>query len=115
MSFRPGRIVAVPSRLPRGRELGEGTGRERMDVPYFDLKAQYGNIREEILAALDHVCRDASFILGAEVAEFEREFAAYCEVKHCVALNSGTSALHLALLAAGVGPGDEVITTPNTF
>ncbi len=49
------------------------------------------------------------------MAEFEREFAAYCEVKHCVALNSGTSALHLALLAAGVGPGDEVITTPNTF
>src|SRR6266542_3888511 len=86
-----------------------------MDVPYFDLKAQYGSIREEILAALDRVCRSASFILGAEVAEFEREFAAYCGVKHCVALNSGTSALHLALLAAGVASGDEVITTPNTF
>jgi dTDP-4-amino-4,6-dideoxygalactose transaminase len=86
-----------------------------MDVPYFDLKAQYGGIREEILAALDRVCRNAAFILGAEVAEFEREFAAYCEAKHCVALNSGTSALHLALLAAGVGPGDEVVTTPNTF
>src|SRR5262249_59508020 len=50
-----------------------------------------------------------------EVAEFENEFAAYCEVKHCVALNTGTSALHLALLAADVGPGDEVITTSNTF
>jgi len=86
-----------------------------MDVPYFDLKAQYGSIREEILAALDRVCRSASFILGAEVAEFEREFAAYCEVKHCVAVNSGTSALHLALVAAGVASGDEVITTPNTF
>src|SRR5437773_6823355 len=86
-----------------------------MDVPYFDLKVQYGSIREEILAALDRVCRSASFILGAEVAAFEREFAAYCEVKHCVALNSGTSAVHLALLAAGVGPGDEVITTANTF
>ena len=86
-----------------------------MDVPYFDLKAQYDSIRQEILTALDHVCRSAAFILGAEVAEFEREFAAFCEVKHCVALNSGTSALHLALLAAGVGPGDEVITTPNTF
>jgi len=86
-----------------------------MDVPYFDLKAQYRGIREEILAALDTACQSASFILGAEVAEFEREFAAYCQVKHCVALNSGTSALHLALLAAGVGPGDEVITTPNTF
>jgi dTDP-4-amino-4,6-dideoxygalactose transaminase len=86
-----------------------------VDVPYFDLKAQYESIREEILAALDRACRNASFILGAEVAEFEREFAAYCEVKHCVAVNSGTSALHLALLAAGVGPDDEVITTPNTF
>src|SRR5262245_1700112 len=86
-----------------------------MDVPYFDLKAQYESIREEILAALDRVCRNAAFILGTEVAEFEKEFAAYCEVKHCVAVNTGTSALHLALLAAGVGPGDEVITTSNTF
>src|SRR5215475_11613834 len=86
-----------------------------MDVPYFDLKAQYRSIREEILTALDRVCQNAAFILGTEVAEFEKEFAAYCEVKHCVALNSGTSALHLALLAAGVGPGDEVITTSNTF
>jgi dTDP-4-amino-4,6-dideoxygalactose transaminase len=86
-----------------------------MDVPYFDLKAQYDSIRQEILTALDQVCRSAAFILGAEVAEFEREFAAYCEVKHCVALNTGTSALHVALLAAGVGPGDEVITTSNTF
>src|SRR5215813_12902406 len=86
-----------------------------MDVPYFDLKAQYAGIREEILTALDRVCQNAAFILGTEVAEFEKEFAAYCEVKHCVALNTGTSALHLALLAAGVGPGDEVITTSNTF
>ncbi|MEP6995921.1 MAG: DegT/DnrJ/EryC1/StrS family aminotransferase [Acidobacteriota bacterium] len=54
-------------------------------------------------------------MLGAEVAAFETEFAAYCEVRHCVALNSGTSGIHLALLAAGVGPGDEVITTPTTF
>src|SRR2546427_7618541 len=86
-----------------------------MNVPYFDLKAQYHDIRDELLAALDRVCENASFILGSEVAEFEREFGAYCEVKHCVAVNTGTSALHLALLAAGVGPGDEVITTANTF
>ncbi len=86
-----------------------------MNVPYFDLKMQYAELREEILAALDRVCRDASFILGPEVMEFEKEFASYCEVEHCVALNSGTSALHLALLAVGVQPGDEVITTPNTF
>ena len=86
-----------------------------MEVPYFDLKAQYEGLRADILAALDRVCRTASFILGEEVARFEEEFAAYCGVRHCVAVNSGTSALHLALLAAGVRPGDEVITTPNTF
>jgi len=61
------------------------------------------------------VCENTAFILGQEVEEFEREFAAYHEVKHCVAVNSGTSALHLALLAAGAGPGDEIITTPNAF
>jgi len=87
----------------------------RVKVPYFDLKAQYAGLREEIREALDRVCRNTSFILGDEVAQFEKEFAAYCETKHCVALNTGTSALHLALLAAGVGPGDEVITTANTF
>lgn len=86
-----------------------------MKVPYFDLKAQYDGLRGEMAAALDRVCRNAAFILGEEVTKFEEEFAAYCEAKHCVALNSGTSALHLALLALGVKPNDEVITTPNTF
>jgi dTDP-4-amino-4,6-dideoxygalactose transaminase len=86
-----------------------------MLVPYFDLKKQYSSLRSEIREALDRVCANASFVLGEEVAEFEKEFAAYCEAKYCVALNSGTSALHLALLALGVKPGDEVITTPNTF
>src|SRR2546426_10743672 len=86
-----------------------------MEVPYFDLKAQYASLREDILAALDRVCRTASFVLGEDVARFEEEFAAYCGVKHCVGVNTGTSALHLALLAAGGRPGDEVITTPNTF
>jgi len=86
-----------------------------MNVPYFDLKTQYAELREEIRAALDRVCRNAAFILGEEVVQFEKEFAAYCETKYCVALNSGTSALHLGLLAAGVQAGDEVITTPNTF
>jgi dTDP-4-amino-4,6-dideoxygalactose transaminase len=86
-----------------------------MLVPYFDLKKQFSSLRDEIREALDRVCSNASFILGEEVNEFEKEFAAFCEVKYCVALNSGTSALHLALLALGVRPGDEVITTPNTF
>jgi dTDP-4-amino-4,6-dideoxygalactose transaminase len=86
-----------------------------MKVPYFDLKAQYANLRDEILPALDQVCKNASFILGTEVDRFEQEFAAYCEAKYCVALNSGTSALHLALMGAGVGPGDEVILPAYTF
>ena len=73
-----------------------------MLVPYFDLKAQYASLREEVLAALDRVGRRAAFVLGEEVEAFEQEFAAYCGVKHCVAVNSGTSALHLALLAAGI-------------
>ncbi|HEY4739154.1 MAG: DegT/DnrJ/EryC1/StrS family aminotransferase [Candidatus Acidiferrales bacterium] len=84
-------------------------------VPYFDLKAEYTSLRDEVLAALDRVCRNASFILGAEVEAFERQFATICGTNHCVALNSGTSALHLGLLALGVQHGDEVITTPNTF
>jgi dTDP-4-amino-4,6-dideoxygalactose transaminase len=86
-----------------------------MIVPYADLKAQYAALREEVLAALDGVGSKAAFILGEEVREFESEFAAYCGVKHCVAVNSGTSALHLALLGVGVRAGDEVITTSNTF
>ena len=86
-----------------------------MDVPFFDLVTQYQGLREEILDGLDRVCRSASFVLGEEVELFEREFADYCGVAHCVALNSGTSALHLALLAAGVQPGHEVVTSPNTF
>lgn len=86
-----------------------------MQVPYFDLSTQYLELRGQILESLDRVCRDSSFVLGNEVEHFEREFAAYCGAAYCVAVNSGTSALHLALLAAGVKPGDEVVTTPNTF
>lgn len=87
----------------------------QLKVPYFDLTAQYRDLREEIRAAIDRVCGKAAFILGEEVEQFEHAFAEYCGVRHCVGLNSGTSALHLALLAAGVGPGDEVITSANTF
>jgi dTDP-4-amino-4,6-dideoxygalactose transaminase len=86
-----------------------------MQIPYFDLKAQCAELHDDIRAAFERVCRNAEFILGEEVARFESEFAAYCEARHCVALNSGTSALHLALLAVGVRAGHQVITTPNTF
>jgi dTDP-4-amino-4,6-dideoxygalactose transaminase len=84
-------------------------------IPYLDLKAQYRGIKDEIDAAVLRVLDSTQFILGDEVAAFEREFAAYCHGSEGVGVNSGTSALHLALLAAGIGPGDEVITTPFTF
>lgn len=84
-------------------------------VPFVDLKAQYRSIKPEIDEAIERVFESAQFVLGEEVTAFEEEFASYCGTKHCVAVNSGTSALHLALLAAGIGPGDEVITVPNTF
>src|SRR5579863_3770833 len=84
-------------------------------VPYLDLKAQYQSIRPEIDAAIARVLDSCQFVLGPEVAGFEQEFAAYCGAAECIALNSGTSALHLALLAAGIGSGDEVITVPFTF
>jgi dTDP-4-amino-4,6-dideoxygalactose transaminase len=84
-------------------------------IPYLDLKAQYHGIKDEIDAAVLRVLESTQFILGEEVAAFERDFAAYCHASQCVGMNSGTSALHLALIAAGIGPGDEVITTPFTF
>ncbi len=84
-------------------------------VPYLDLKAQYQSIKPEIDAAIARVLDSCQFVLGSEVAGFEQDFATYCGAAECIALNSGTSALHLALLAAGVGPGDEVITVPFTF
>ena len=84
-------------------------------VPYLDLKAQYHSIKPEIDAAISRVLESCQFVLGSEVAAFEQAFAPYCGTTDCIALNSGTSAIHLALLAAGVGPGDEVITVPFTF
>ncbi|MGY3604073.1 MULTISPECIES: DegT/DnrJ/EryC1/StrS family aminotransferase [unclassified Bradyrhizobium] len=84
-------------------------------IPFLDLKAQYKQMKPEIDAAVMRVIDGAQFVLGPEVAAFEERFASYCNVKHCLAVSSGTSALHLALLAAGVGPGDEVITVSMTF
>jgi dTDP-4-amino-4,6-dideoxygalactose transaminase len=84
-------------------------------IPFLDLKAQYHSIKPEIDAAAVKLFESCQFALGDEVAAFEREFASYVGAKEGVGVNSGTSALHLALLALGVGPGDEVITVPNTF
>ena len=84
-------------------------------IPFVDLKAQYQSIKQEVDAAIQGVLDSCQFTLGSEVAAFEQEFAAYSQAKIGIGVNTGTSALHLALLAAGVGPGDEVVTVPFTF
>jgi dTDP-4-amino-4,6-dideoxygalactose transaminase len=84
-------------------------------IPFVDLKAQYHSIKAEIDTAITHILENSQFVLGPEVAAFENEFARYTGGAHAIGLNSGTSALHLAMLAAGIGPGDEVITIPFTF
>lgn len=84
-------------------------------IPFLDLKAQYQQIGPELEAAVLEALRSCNYILGEPVAKFEANFADYCGTSSAVAVNTGTSALHMALLAAGIGPGDEVITTPTTF
>jgi dTDP-4-amino-4,6-dideoxygalactose transaminase len=84
-------------------------------IPLIDLAAQYRELKDEINGAIARVFESSQFVLGKEVAAFEEEFGAYCSAAHGVGVNSGASSLHLALLAAGIGPGDEVITVPFTF
>jgi dTDP-4-amino-4,6-dideoxygalactose transaminase len=86
-----------------------------MNIPFVDLAGQFDEIRDDILGAMETVLRGAQFILGEEVERFESAFAHYCGVDHCVGVANGTDALHLALRALDVGPGDEVITAANTF
>jgi dTDP-4-amino-4,6-dideoxygalactose transaminase len=84
-------------------------------VAYLDLPAQMRPLRKEIDAAIARTLDNCSFCLGPDVVQFEKDFAKWCGAEHCVAMNSGTSALHVALLLLNVGQGDEVITTPMTF
>lgn len=84
-------------------------------IPFLDLAAQYRAVQAPLEAAVLQVLRRGDYVLGEAVAEFERDFADYCGTGHAVTVNTGTSAIHLALLAAGIGPGDEVITVPMTF
>lgn len=84
-------------------------------IPLVDLQAQNRALAPALESAFARVLHSGQFVLGAEVEAFEDRFAAHCGARYAVAVNSGTSALHLALLAAGIGPGDEVITTPMTF
>ncbi len=86
-----------------------------MNIKFLDLQAQYRSIKEEMDRAIQEVLDSSMYILGPAVENFEKNFAEYCSCKYAVGLNSGTSALHLALKALRIGPGDEVITTANTF
>ncbi len=85
-----------------------------MRIEFNDLKPQHRELREEIRAAVEQVLDDGWFILGRQGEAFEREFAGYCGVAHCVGVGSGTEAIHLALVAAGVQPGDDVVTSSLT-
>src|SRR5215471_18505109 len=84
-------------------------------LPLLDLKAQYSAIRSEIREAIERVIESQHFILGPEVEGLEREIAAFCNVRFAIGVSSGTDALLAALMAVGVGPGDEVITTAYSF
>src|SRR5271170_1664263 len=84
-------------------------------IPYLDLPAQIRSVRKEIDAAIARTLENCSFCLGPDVAQFEKDFAKFCGAQHAAGFNSGTSALHVALMLLGVGPGDEVISTPMTF
>lgn len=86
-----------------------------MNVPFVDLKIQYATIKPQIDAAVQSVIERGAFIMGKEHDDFENAFANYIGGKYCLGVSSGTDALELALIACGVGPGDEVITVPNTF
>lgn len=84
-------------------------------IPFMDLKGQYKEISREIEDAVKEVLRSGKYIQGPQVAQFEKDYAKYCNAKYCVGVSSGTEALTLALRVLGIGMGDEVITVPNTF
>ena len=84
-------------------------------IPYLDLPAQIRGIRQDLDAAIARTLDNCSFCLGPDVTQFEKDFAGFVGAQHCAGFNSGTSALHVAMLLLGVGPGDEVVTTPFTF
>jgi len=86
-----------------------------MKVPLLDLKKQYDTIRQEVLHAVEEIFESQHFILGPHVEDLERTVAEYCHANHAVGVSSGTDALLISLMAAGIGPGDRVITTPYTF
>jgi dTDP-4-amino-4,6-dideoxygalactose transaminase len=84
-------------------------------IPFLDLKSAYHELKDEFDSAVARVMESGYFILGPNVDAFEREYAAYLGVKHCIGMSNGLDALHIALVALGVGPGDEVIVPANTY
>ena len=86
-----------------------------MNIPFLDLKTPHLKLEDELVAVVRDCLRNASFIGGKYVTGFEEDFAKFCETPYCIGVNSGTDALRFALMAAGIGPSDEVITVPNTF
>ncbi|MDI9569370.1 MAG: DegT/DnrJ/EryC1/StrS family aminotransferase [Pseudomonadota bacterium] len=86
-----------------------------MKIPYVDIGAQSRALKKELMSAVETVLEHGNFVLGQELETFEKQFAEYCGVDYAVGVNSGTDALFLSLKALGVGPGDEVITAPNSF
>jgi len=86
-----------------------------MTIPFLNLTELHAPLKQEMLKELDEVLGQSSFILGGKVQQFEEDFAAYCGVEHAIGVNSGTTALHMALLALNVGPGDEVLVPAMTF
>jgi dTDP-4-amino-4,6-dideoxygalactose transaminase len=107
----------LEARLVKGKLHTTSVKPERklMQVPLLDLRRQYAQVRDEILRALERLIDSQQFILGAEVAQFEKEASAYLGVQETVGCASGTDAVWLALVASGVQPGDSVITTPFSF
>src|SRR5881394_1887499 len=101
---------------PKSSDLSrKSRNHSHMHVPFLDLKGHHDAIRQELNQAIQEVIDASAFAGGPFVAKFEQEFAAYCGTKFAVGLGHGTEALWLALLALGVGPGDEVLTVPSTF
>jgi len=107
-------VESLPETKEPVRAANVGTGVQDT-VPFVDLTHTTERVRGEILARLDNLLAANTFANGPQVAEFEREFAAWCGARYCVGVASGLDALRLGLLAAGIGPGDEVVVPALTF
>jgi dTDP-4-amino-4,6-dideoxygalactose transaminase len=107
--------VLLPWSVPNAPESTAAQGKSPISVPMLDLRRQYAPLQEELLGALRHVLETQQFILGEQVASFERAAAQHLGVNHAIGCSSGTDALWLALAALGIEPGDAVVTTPFSF